>query len=63
MRDYYFTEDDGTVMPVSAMSDDAINDVLARGPEIMCSETPVSGIIERLRIERTIRELGLQEVA
>ena len=59
MRDYYFMGDDGTAIPVSQMSSADIADVLARGPELMCAETTAVRILERLRIEVTIRELGL----
>lgn len=62
MRDHFFHDDEGRRMPVAEMTDADIRICLDRGFTIFNAEIGENGysIIERLRIEQTIRALGLR---
>ena len=60
MKDYRYCRDGGNPVFVAEMATADIQRVLADGLRIIDSEgTTVANIMERLRIELLIRELGL----
>lgn len=58
MRDYVFHAENGATVPVSDMSNKDIDECLLNGVEADVEK--VEDAMERLRIEKRIRELGLR---
>jgi hypothetical protein len=59
MRDYSFERCSGEILAISRMTNVELEGCLSNGINSVLG-IPPNNIMERLRIERTIRELGLR---
>jgi hypothetical protein len=62
MKDYNYVTDEGTLIPTAQLTTAKIQELLAEGVQIVEADgqdANPENVMERLRIELVIRELGL----